>query len=322
LLSPNPHKNTGMAIHKVLEKMLLNDARMEPLLAELLESRLINPDSLVIRSKSTFKRAYNRDITGIEVIQEKKGKTEETVAIEISRGGFYDSLPEFFFHEPEAPTVYKNIGQRVKESERVKDEEAQARKFFLPLEQEFFRKIIQIEQHELKLTSGFGNPVQQEIFERFWTDTGSIGAYSKAILFYLLPLVHQITGNQELMRLCFSAVLREDVEMRRASPAQNAFSGQCTPSLGGAALGANFIAGSAVLDELPGLEIIIGPIELRSVSEYLQGGEKQRLLAILCDYFVPVELDIVTHVELKKEETAFVLSEGPATAYLGFSTIL
>ena len=88
-----------MEPNKALDKLLLHDARMELLLAELITAKVVNFDSLVIRPQSTFKRGYSRDITGYEVKSPRKNKAASVLTIDTSREGLYDSLPEFFLHD-------------------------------------------------------------------------------------------------------------------------------------------------------------------------------------------------------------------------------
>ncbi len=290
-----------MQLHQLIGHILLHSSRMEPLIAELAEQGLLRLDELVVKPKSIFKRAYSKDITAIEILKGEKNKSRDQVLVDVSREGLYDALPEFLFHQPEPPTNYKVFDQRIKESERTKEEEAEAREFFLPFEQEFFRKKLEIEQEERNLFSCFSNPLQLEIFQRFWTDVKGIDEYSKSILFFLLPLAQKIAGNIKLMELCFSTVLGNKVEIQKNYDAHGAYSSDSMVSLGEAVLGDNLILGLQVKNELPSLTITIGPVDPSVVPQYLPGGGKQRLKSILFDYFVPIEYDKSTNIELERE---------------------
>ncbi|MBK8566767.1 MAG: type VI secretion system baseplate subunit TssG [Saprospiraceae bacterium] len=308
----------------LIEKLLLHEARMEVLVAELLDSKLLEPSSLLIRARSTFRRGYSRDIMGAELIPPPKNatKTAPTLALDLSRDGLYDHLPEFVFHEPEVPVAYKTHEQRLKKSEQVRDEEVNSRKFFLPFEQEFFRKKIQVELLERKLISINSSPIQEEVFEKFWTSVSGVEPPQRAMLFYLLPLVHKIVGNMALMQSCFEVVLKEKVTLRKKKMPQADFDRCHAPQLGEAALGADFIVGGSTENELSMLEVSIGPLELTSMPDYIENGKKHQLLTILYDYFVPLELDVETKILLEEAANGFTISAAAGTGRLGFSTFV
>lgn len=307
-----------------IEKILQHEGRMEVLVAELLEAKLVEPHSLMIRARSVFRRGYSRDILGIELLPPRKNAAKDgaTLALDLSRDGLYDHLPEFVFHEPEVPAPYKTYEQRLKKSEQVRQEEANSRKFFLPFEQEFFRKKIQIELQERKLISSSNNPIQHEVFEKFWTSVSGVEPAKKAILFYLLPLVHQITGNLVLMQSCFQVILENQVSLKKKKPANAQFESYRSPKLGEAVLGADFIMGGSTENELASLEVTIGPVDLISIPDYIENGKKHQLLNILYDYFVPLELDVETKILLNGSAESFVISADPSTGRLGYSTLI
>ncbi len=328
------------------EKLTRHPARMETLLAELIEAKLLSAESLVVRPRSLFRRGYSPDIVQVKSVAEaelakylfpeEQGATDatakvprpsgrknaETTVVDVSREGFYDALPEFLFHAPEAISGYKNLDQRVKESEKVREEEARARKFFLPFEQEFFRQRIRLEQEERKLLSGLANPMQRAIFEKFWTDVKGLDESHEAVLFYLLPSAHKIAGNRPLMAACFEAVLQDAVSLDDTQPIATAVSDDAAPQLGEATLGFDFVAGEVAAEDLPDLSVNIGPLDLDALPDYLEGGKKHNLLSILYSYFVPAEMDVQTQILLKQMEAGFVLNDDDGTARLAFSTYI
>ncbi len=306
-----------------LDTLTNHPARMELLLAELIEAKVLSEDALVVRPRSLFKRSYSKDVLGYEVTtKEGKKKQTETVAIDVAREGLYDALPEFLFHTPEVMSGYKNLEQRVQESEKAREEEAEARRFFLPFEQEFFRQRIHLELEERSLLSNFSSPMQRALFDQFWTDVQGLNPTQEAMLFHLLPAAHIIAGNRPLMAACFSAVLQERVSLHHAPPATAVPSSDDGPTLGEATLGLDFVAGEMAAEDLSDLAVNIGPLDLDDLPDYLEGGKKSNLLTVLYNYFVPAEMDVQTHLNLIKQEEGFVLNDDGGTARLAFSTYL
>lgn len=307
----------------LLEKLTRHPARMETLLAELIEAKVLASEAVVVRPRSLFRRGYSNDIIGFEEVASSQGKKKQadTVMIDVCREGFYDALPEFLFHAPEAIAGYKNLDQRVNESEKVREEQTEARRFFLPFEQEFFRQRIRLELEERKLLSGFSNPMQRAIFDRFWTDVKGIEGEQEAVLFYLLPSAHKIAGNRAMMSSCFELVLQEQVSLEDG-PSADVFNSDETPGLGQAALGFDFVTEGTDEEDLPDLEVSIGPMDLENLPDYLEGGKKNNLLSILYSYFVPAEMEVQTHILLKQAAEGFVLDDEDGSARLAFSTYI
>ncbi|MBN8682911.1 MAG: hypothetical protein J0L99_09660 [Chitinophagales bacterium] len=307
-----------------LQQLARHPARLEPLLAALILQGRINPGNLFYRPKSLFKRAYSKDVAQFNIIQVAHGKKsqESQVWVDINREGFYDTLPEFLFHRPETASGYKNIDQRLRDSQKVQEEEAAARQFLLPFEQEFYRTRVNVEQEEQKLLSGFSNPMQRIIIERLWPDVPDIDNNSLSILFYLLPLAYTITGNRSRMEACFRTLLRENVTLTDIASENYSTEIRDNQQLGFFTLGVNMILEGILEEELPKLRIEIGPIPQHRMLEYIGNGNKKILLNILCNYFVPFELDVETTIKLDKPDEAFRFNDDPSSALLGYSTYI
>lgn len=305
------------------EKLTRHQSRMEPLLAELSAQNQLTPENLIFRSRSLFSRAYSNDIVGCEISpKEERKKSKEILYIDLSREGFYDALPDFLFHGPEEVSGYKNLEKRLNESEKAKEEEEAARFFFLPYEQEFYRQKIEIEAEERRMTSGFANPLQRLILEQFWTGIPLFDEASESVLFYLLPMAYKISGNHTLMSACFSTVLKTDVRMESVKSERVVFDDLYVAPLGACSLGTDMVTAGCLEEELPDLDVHIGPIDLYTLPEYLEDGKKRRLLEVLYSYFVPAEMDVRTFISLNQPADGFVFSEETATARLGYSTYI
>ncbi len=59
------------------DKLTSHPARMEVLLAELIETKMLSESALVVRPRSLFKRSYSKDILGYEVTTQE-GKKKQT----------------------------------------------------------------------------------------------------------------------------------------------------------------------------------------------------------------------------------------------------
>ena len=306
--------------NEIGELLCLQDAKIEPLLVELMEQGILRKSNFVISNKGLFTRSYLKEVKDF---REKEWNNVPYLEIEINREGLYDMLPKMVFHKQEQASAYDTIDRYIAESRHEKEQEAEARLFFAPIEQEFFRNRLQIEKEERALNQGFENPLQQILFSRYWSDTKGVEEDYKDILLYLLPLSHQIAGNDKALEGCISTLLGEEVQMLRVPSHPHDFSDEIAIPLGEAKLGIDWVLGQSVASETETLVISIGPIALKSVSDYLPKGPKARLLNVICESFVPFELDYVFHITLEERATGFrLIDKEETTARLGYSTVL
>lgn len=297
-----------------------HEARMEPLLAELLEQKKLSFDDFVLTSLGTFSRGYLKDIIDCTI---KKYNNQEYLSIGLSREGLYDMLPKAIFHAQEKSSPTQSTERYITDnSRREQEREQEAKNFFLPIEQEFYRLKINIEQEERRLIQGFLNPLQNTLFKRFWQDATAIEEEYKDILLYLLPLTHKIAGNDETLADCLSTLLGEQVQITRISKKADDFEEIHSFRVNNMNLGVDFILGNTIASEVDQLLVAVGPVKLNTIRDYLTGGAKQKLLEIFCECFVPFELDYVFHISLEETQKAFVFNDDMNTSRLGYSTVL
>jgi len=118
-----------------------------------------NDISFLIQNQSSFSRSFRRDIINISHL-----KDNDNIQLNLSRNGLYDSLPEGLFHAHEESK--KNLSFSAKRK-RYKDEEKDARRFFSPIESEFFNQRLNIEANERDILSNFYD-LKDDFLIDFW----------------------------------------------------------------------------------------------------------------------------------------------------------
>ncbi len=297
------------------------DLRLEVLASILLEAEEISPDQLLIHSEGLFLRNYKTDILSVEEGSGARGKNQ--LHISVAREGLYDSLPEGLFHQTIGKGPKIDTEASVEEIKRHQKEEKEARKFFMPIEQEFFRLQIEAEILERKLLLAQFDRNQYDLFLDLWRVPGYLTDDQITQLLHIVPLLHRIVGNLELTELCLSIIMGTKIQLQtKIIPLKQNFDIHL-PSLGEAKLGQDTILGSFVEDSSPDIELIVGPIGKNDLKNFLTGGQDLALLQYLAAYMFPVqsEFKIVLNME-KKDRDFYLTSLDEGNGMLGYSTFI
>ena len=146
------------------------DIRAEVLIAELLEQAAIPRDKAILKAKGIHARPFSRDVLEVELFEDDRMR-RDAIFFHVAREGLYDALPEGIFHTPK---TQRNATEMVDEIKKQNQQREDARTFFLPIEEEFNRQRILVEQEERKTIGGFSDykrfdrHFQQGLIVSFW----------------------------------------------------------------------------------------------------------------------------------------------------------
>lgn len=326
---------SSTSAHQLLHQLRRQpfDLRVEVILAELLTVGY-GFDDFLVRPVSLFARRYRRDLGAVsEESFERAHRPVLRTVLEVHREGLYDALPQQVFHQPGSSSNTEHpasIRAMVEDSRAQRRKEKATRRFFLPFEQEFFRCRVRIEQEERRYFTSLSVRWYNEALARFWglTDAGLPPAALTNLL-YLLPLACNIVGDLPRTRRCFESVLGQPVQLRVVAPQRHRLPGVVAPgssptppggTLGSLALGRDLVLGGDYQETLPALEISLLGLTVAQLEMYLAGEWPAKALALLCEYFVAFETDIVVRYEMATAAPEFRLGEGEAAPVLGFTT--
>ena len=308
------------------------DLRLEVVLAELLDYGYAFDDFLV-QPVGLFARRYRRDIGAVrEELFERSYRRVTRTVVETHREGLYDALPQQVFHQPgsSGPGTSAGVRAMVEDIRTQRQREKSTRQFFLPFEQEFFRLRVRIEQEERHYFTNLSARWYNEAMARFWgIGSANLPAAALTNLLYLLPLAHGIVGDLPRTQQCFESVLGQSVRLRLISPLQYAIpsampntdvASSGSGRLGNLSLGQDLTLGGQYQETLPTLEITLQNLNIVELENYLNDAWPARALALLCEYFVAFETDVVIRYDMAAEKASFRLGEGEDAAVLGFTT--
>ncbi|MFP2997339.1 hypothetical protein ABN763_15585 [Spongiivirga sp. MCCC 1A20706] len=292
---------------KDLQKMydslqaVFNNLKAEVLLAELMENTDLDLSNFNIKNQSTFARSHRRDVMNVKLVENTD--SQRVLNFDLARNGLYDNLPEGIFHDPisiKSNISYKALRQKQKKQER------EARSFFAPLENEFFTQRLKIEQNERELNEQFSN-LKNDFLVDFWKIGGKLPKKYTIKLLSLLPQAYKIAGNLRLTARCLQHALGCKVQMISSfkHPEQSIKS-----EADGKQLGVDFVlALETTQTAYPHIKIIVGPINNKDISKYVEGGVARKFISIFCDYFVPIEYDTEIEIIAANNKNTFALSQ-------------
>ncbi len=300
---------------------LRDDVKAEAIIADIIESG-IEAENIIIFPDGLFKRRFNKDILGAGV--RRLENDQNVLEVHTTRDGIYDTLPAGLFHDH--PTESMSRGKEMAgESKRQRLIEKEARRFFLPFENEIFLKLVDLEMEERKILNSYSENLFDDIFSGFWKLDGTLPHKFLSRLIILLPLAHRISGDPEMIAKTLEIIIEEKCMVRWATTGKSCeehlLPAEDSGKLGSATLGIDFVCDQISSSNQPVLEFVIGPLENSSVEDYLENGDVARFLDCFYGYFVPVEKDLITRVLVDEKVHGFTLD--PAfDALLGYNTAI
>lgn len=357
------------------------DVRLEVLLAELMRGGLDPRREVVIYPKGLFSRAYRPDVglaravkssttadesTDQKVVFDKSGvwagpihvfededpnvqinDYPDFLNIPVYRDGLYDYLPEGLFHQ----RTQEDEREFAKEIDEQDRREQAARRFFRPIEQEFYLQGLLLELEERKYLITEENLQQNEqgaILRGIWglpadrlvrepATNGAGWTTTRKPLFdirqlnnllHLLPVVHRLVNDRGLIERVLALMLGVPVQLSTIPPLLILIELEPDDRVGPIELGqiemGNFSLEGVYQDTMPAVEIRLGPLNEAQLTDFLPEGCSRAVLDVLIGYFLPAETEIVTHL-LPDEKNKFLklAEEGNnPTSVLGWASYI
>ncbi len=282
------------------------DIKVEALVSALISEHPQFANRFLISNKGQFARTYRREILNYEIIDFKSDNLPY-LRFNVAKDSIYDTLPEGIFHYPKSNKIGKEVMEMTKDYRKQKKEEDNARKFFMPFENEFWISAINRDVVENELLHSLSTVKPFDFFYEFWKLDKDIPTIFVAKLIKLLPYVYQIVGDLNLTAQCLSYILEEEVEYREVGYKELSESEQ-NSLLGETNLGLNMILGSSYMDYSLYVEFKIGAIKNGNSRAYFYNGQIKKFIDLFYEYFLPLEVESKTTITLLKEEEEFFIS--------------
>ncbi|MFY0254481.1 hypothetical protein ACDQ55_11055 [Chitinophaga sp. 30R24] len=299
---------------------LLYDVRAEVVVGELLDHH-IREEEVMVQLQNVFTRSFTTDI--IQAKLNDSQPYQPFISLVLSRDGIYDRLPQGIFHEFIQESGHlPGIDTMVARYKRQQQQQQQARRFFQPLENEFFLQRVYLEQREKHLLFEVFGKEAARLLHTFWQLQPDLPPAAANRLEELLPLVHRIAGNVPLMQLCLEQILDAPVHICRDIQPRMVRIGN-HPCLGDARLGIDMMVGIQCYTDMPVMNVAIGPLKRQRLYDYLPQQPYGKLLDACYGYLFPVDVEINTLLMPFAEDKYVVMDDmQPEQAIIGYHFFL
>ncbi len=298
----------------------LRNLTLERYVDELLTTTESTTWPVLVCPRGSFHRSYQEDILAVAP---PVGRTD-TLRIDVAREGLYDMLPEGVFHESPPGGAGIDTEAAVREVEQNRQEEQEARRFFLPVEQEFYRQKIALEhQEQAFFQAPRPGTLSGEFLRRLWGIPAELTPQQQQGFLFLVPHLHRLAGRLPEVARCFALLLPVPVQLTQEYEDPMVLEDDFLAPLGEAVLGHDAVLGDTLDDPWPYWRLTLGPIPGEQLLLFLEGGALHRLIGWLAGYLLPAGIDYHTTLEVQPDEQAFCLRDDtPFMGRLGHTTYL
>lgn len=281
--------------------------------AEMFTAHLLEDDvDLDINLTDYFKRRFSKDITQIGEDNEDGEKLE----VYLSRRSFYNIFPERFFHTSYSSTPFVQI--MVADYKNRKLEEEQVRKFFKPLETEFFLHRVAIEKEESETFQSLGSPELVDFLTDLWDIDANIPEKMAAKILKTMPFMYKIAGNLPLLQRILENIVEERIEIEQGFISIG-YQAEEAPWQ----LGVNMATAGPPKTFLPKYTFTIKDIgRPEAIEDYLPNGRIPSVVEFFLEHTLPFETDFEIGFTIAEPKTEFVLSEAVYGGRLGISATI
>ena len=294
---------------------LLNVDFKAEILAASLSSQQVAPERIIINPTGLYSRAYSKDIEDVRDWL-LDGSTFIYNRIDTPREGLFDMMPQYLFFSQVELTNPGNIDQLLDDIRRDRDEEQQARLFFLPFDAEL--------NYLRTLSVHYDNSVNHldhatviiEQFAEQWPILKDMSRTQAGIFIQILPWLHVLRSNlpwfSRFLHLFFNVPVQVETGRRRPESTQ----AESALTLANFRLGVDSVVSDHFSSDEYTIQIDVGPVPDAQVADFLPHTQTMALLHKLVDYFLPVSSDVSISILTEPDVPQ------PDTTFLGYNSFL
>ena len=305
-------------INEFLQTLATRRLTLENMVTELADAGYLGLSEVIINPESSSEYNFERDILSFE-------SSPLGINFHTPRAGFYDRLPEQLFHAATDRTKKGDEWADIKE--RAKEQEQDARAFFLPFDSKLNHLLVQLSKDEKAFFEGRDTAFTTALLKIF------IGKRHKALalsheeelrLLLVIVQAHHIAGSLPLMQQVYSTFLGVEVKMSYEDGGTVNNESKASQSDEKPQLGVNMVLAATKRTKIYRLiNIQIGPIQAEEIIDYLRNQKKDNLLNLLNTFLIPIELDIKCSLSVESQKAAMILSKThPIGVRMGLNSVL
>jgi len=259
-------------------------------------------------------RAYAKEIErSFSYVSERSA--EKRYRIEINREGIYDMLPEGLFHTLVAGTEVLDEDIMVEDIQQKRQEEKEARQFFLPFEIELNHLRLLLEGYENRLDMQTSFNDMSDLLLSSWPELSLLNNRQRVIWMHFIPEIQQHKNDlpyiEEFLNLLLEIPVRVQRKFVTRPLAWIDESLQREAALGRGILGVNTITSQTYEMDVELIEIQLGPTYPQLLQAYLPNASDERIIDMTLDYLLPADVSYQLIYDLLPELKATYLHDLP-----------
>ncbi len=277
----------------------------------------IPDDQIIIANQNTAKRPCRKDVSGFHT-EFVEYDDKEYLFIHANRDSIYDSLPENLFHQEKRGNAV-NKYEIIEQIRVQKKEEADARKFFLPLEYEYHKVRQLLYSLEEDFEKNTDNAKLIAVFSVYWPVLKRLAKRQAWIFLRIIPMINAIRNNiplvEQSMGLILNTVVKIETRYQKNLPADE------LPlfTLSGSSLGHTTILTGAVCSGEQDLVIKVQINDDSSLNKYLNGGAQAGLVEEIADFFLGANYFLTVQYDYQTTENSCILNHDHVCLGLNFT---
>lgn len=299
------------------------DYKAEVIAAEMVENGA-PIEQIILLMLGPLKRPFSKDVDTItDEVSDYDHK--EYFMVKTPKEGIYDMLPEGLFHLPNSHKSAKTEKEIIDSIKKRREEERNARRFFLPFEAAISYLSIQMALYENVIDKRSDYDELIKIFSPHWKIFQYLDTRQANIFIHILPIIHDIRDEHRIIETIFELVFLLPVQITVRQELSLKRNESIVSDLGNSRLGVDFTTGNDTYDSGDDEILInIGPMDNQQFQQFMPEGTGSKILELLCDYLLPVNIDIITQFDLKEEDkiTRFFNEKNNLNCTLGINTYL
>jgi hypothetical protein len=274
---------------------------------------------VTIKRRGGFKRAYSKEIAKTSITENQTGGGRNLV-MELNLDGIFDHLPEELFHHQSRLRQQENLSFAQKHRIK-KEEEANSRAFFHPIENEFSNLLILLESYEKNLMDNNNGSDQVYSFFSDLPEKSNLSVKASAKLNFFYPLLPYFRGDSKFLQYVLTSILLKPVKVlvEEKTIQSNYFLGGV---VGEMLMGYDSYLGNESSDSFSEVCIHVSELHSRDTPKFMPDGDASKIIQLISQMILPLQTDFRVQVSYSLQEGVLRMGVEGGSSVLGYNSYL
>jgi len=279
----------------------------------------ISPDDILFKSKSAFKRQFEKEIQGINF--EENDFTGSKIVVELNREGFYDFIPEGVTHFDVDKKAFKSSSEITDEIKLKRLQEKAARDFFQPFENEFYSANVTLENKESGSVNQFDSVLNKQLFFKTYGYLPEFDDVQIAKLLFFLPLAYKLRGQDKMIEFMLNNLIQFPITaVLESNFVYNKIDFQ--KKLVDSVLGVDSILGDSVKVFELCLLLKVSELQRKDMVDFFEGGLYYSIIEKVIGFLMPIDYKFKIIYDFRESDKRAFLLENEEISYLGYNSVI